>query len=323
MEVTEQTKDNLPLEAIKGTLNIEILNLVPLGGGTNERTFVAKTEKGDFIVRIENIGGLQLRRAYNAQEKARKLDVSVPRVVAHNFNNTQAGLWTIEDKIEGVQFYPDQMSDEEAGATAVDLGRQLKIIHSVPCDRFGLIPPYPYASYEDWWKADAEQVQRSESLTGPVFKTFQEYIEFKKSKIEEALKILKIDPKYIDEIKNIYSQLEYEDVPRFCGGDTATTNILVNNGKVSAIIDWEWANGSDPAENIAAWSYWNKDTKHLDNLLRGYEPENLADFRKRVFLYEIVCAVNLAYVYKGLNDNSGIEQTKVTLERKLENKLWK
>lgn len=322
MEEDIHKKINQSLEAISKVLNVDILDIAPLQGGTNERTFLAQTNNGEFVVRIEDIGGLQLRRAYNAQEWARSLGVRIPHVLAYSFDNAKDGLWTVEEKIDGAHFYPDKMNDTNAKATAIDLGRQLRLLHSKSCDKFGLIPPYPYNSYEDWEKACPEQVRKSADLTGPVFKNFREYLTFKERKIQVAAEILGIHPDKIDEIKNIYSQLKYEGRPKFCGGDTATSNILVCNGRVAALVDLEWAHGGDPAENIAGWSYWNNNIKHLDNLLEGYKPKNLIDFRKRVLLYEIVCAINLARVYREMADEEGIKQTKETLERKLVNKHW-
>jgi aminoglycoside phosphotransferase (APT) family kinase protein len=310
-------------EGIRRTLGVDSWELTPLGGGTNERTFAAKTEKGEFVVRLEGVGGLQLKRAYNAQQRAARLGVSVPRMIAHNFDDAQAELWTIEDKVEGRPFYPDQMGEDEARATAVDLGRQLRAVNSATCDRFGLLPPYPYDSYGAWERVAPEETRKSENLTGPVFDSFRTQMEFKKGKIGTALELLGVERKRLSEIEEIYAALTYGETPKFCGGDTATSNILVANGKVTALIDWEWAHGGDPAENVAAWSYWNRDQRHLENFLEGYAPENLADFRRRVLLHEVAGAINLAHVYSGMKDVAGLRQTKETLERKLANQLWK
>jgi len=311
-------------DEIMQSLRVGSFDLSAIGGGTNERTFVAKTEKGNFVIRFETLGGFQLKRGYAAQQKAEQLGVKVPRTIAHNLDDqNEYGLWTAEERVDGVPFFTDRMAASEAKGAALDLGKQLNIVHASKVDRFGLIPPYPYSSYEEWMKSDPEAVRRSENSTGPVFREFQESIDFKRDKIDSAFEIGRVDTKYLPEGKEVYSQLAYENDPRFCGGDTATSNILVNDGKVSAIIDWEWAHGGDPAENVAAWSYWNKDEQLLSNFLDGYKPENLAGFRKRVSLYEVMCAINLMHVYKGTGNWKGIEETKTILEKKLKDKSWK
>lgn len=70
--------------------------------------------------------------------------------------------------------------------------------------------------------------------------------------------------------------------PTLCHGDFRTGNYLVEEGRLAAILDWDFACWSDPDEDIAwfcakAWRYgaWTRDAGGIaarGALYRGYEP---------------------------------------------------
>lgn len=308
--------------SIEKSLGVSDFAITPLEGGTNNRTFFASTIKGEYVIRIEEGNGVQLRRAYSAQMRAQGLGVPVAAVVANNFDEVGTQDWIIEQKIEGSAFYPDQMPDEDAKATSYNLGIHLKKLNSVETDVFGLLPPFPYKSHNHWKEKNIEEFEEETKRNGLPHSSFPEHIDSYASRVESIFEIADLDKRYLGKVKDVYEQLKklYTGNPYFAAGDTATTNLIVKDGKIQAIIDWEWAQGSDPAENVAYWHYWNKDPKYLDYFLDGYEPENREVFKERIDLYQITTAIHLIGIFKEMGNARWIDGTKKKLEVLLESK---
>jgi aminoglycoside phosphotransferase (APT) family kinase protein len=115
---------------------------------------------------------------------------------------------------------------------------------------------------------------------------------------------------------------EYPDRPRLCHGDCATTNILVDQKRIVALIDWEWARGGDPAANIAYWAFWQDDIEALDALLAGYQADEPARFRKRVLAYRVYTAIDLIHVYAEHGGPDNIRFCRQKLETALKTRPW-
>ena len=239
------TYDDVPAalhQAIGVRLGVPQLELQPLSGGTNDRTFQATYQQQSWVVRIEDADGLQLRRAYNAQTLALSAGVATPQIVAAQLEayDAQPFLWIVEEHTAGVQFFPKQFERAERNALARNLGQQLRLLHGITVDDFGIMPPDPWG------------------ITQP---TFAAWLDHEISRIGRAMEHAAVDPALLPQIMAVYAMLRdsYPDRPRLCHGDCATTNILVDQGHVVALIDWEWANGGDPAANVAYWDFWQED----------------------------------------------------------------
>ncbi len=309
------------LKSLQDTLGFSDINIKSLDGGTNNRTYVIHHKSDQYILRYEMSEGFQLRRSYNAQSWADSSGVKVPKVVAHNFDSHENIFWIVEEKIDGEHFDLNSLDEKSAIKTSYDLGHQFKLIHSKVVDKFGLVPPYPYQSYRDWYEINPGEVKVSENLTGPVFDNFESYKAKLISRMEEALLIIKLDLKLVEDLRMIFNQFNYSGLPLFCGGDTRVSNIITKDGSIKAIIDWEWAYGGDPASHIAGWSSGNLD-KYLDSFLKGYEPENFQQLKSQVLKYELLDAVTLINVYNDMGDKQAISNTAIKLIGLLREKAW-
>jgi hygromycin-B 4-O-kinase len=291
--------------AIREQLAVPRLDLRPLQGGTNDRTFLATYREQAWIVRFEAAGGLQLRRAYAAQMLARQAGVAVPEIVAARLDADELGAWQwmVEQRVQGVHFVPPAFERGERNALAFDLGRQLRALHAVAVDEFGLFPPDPWG------------------INRP---TFAAWIDREAARVAPAAELAGMRSDMVPRILEAYAMLRdgYADRPRLCHGDCATTNILVDGGRVSALIDWEWAKGGDPAANIAYWAFWQDDREALDALLGGYGAGAPGRIRARVLAYHIVTAVDLIHVYHEHGSTDDIRMCRRTLESALEAGAW-
>jgi aminoglycoside phosphotransferase (APT) family kinase protein len=291
--------------AIAVQLAVPRIALRPLTGGTNNRTFLAAYRDRSWIVRVEAAGGVQLRRACNAQMLAQQAGVATPEIVAAHVEVDQAEqyAWMVEERIAGVHFEPMAFEPADRHALAVDLGHQLRKLHSVSVDAFGIMPPDPW---------DLNQ------------RSLAAWLDRETARIGRAIGLAGMQPGTLPSIAEVYAFLRDGSVdrPRLCHGDCATTNILVNQGRVVALIDWEWAKGGDPAANIAYWAFWQDDLVALDALLAGYQAEQPSRFRARVLAYRVVTAIELISVYEEHGGPEDIRLCCGKLEAALRRCLW-
>jgi aminoglycoside phosphotransferase (APT) family kinase protein len=326
----EAVKHDAEIEkAITQILGVNNLEVMPLHGGVNERTFLLSSEKQDWALRVEpsksvngSEDGFQLRKSFQAQSMAKEIGVRVPSIVCHNFDQRKEVdlLWMIEEKVEGVAF-DNQLSESESELASIDLGEQLRLLHT---KEFDGTAPYPYDCYESWIKADKEEYALFEELFGPQHALFVDCMDREKEKVEYAISESGADNISLHEIFELYDTLatSYHDKRRFCHGDTAGGNILVDNGKCT-IIDWEWSGGNDPARNVAAWSFWNTHNPDLlDVFLRGYNPDDLLSFKKRVRMYEVPDAISTILSYGDQGNQKGVKSTGKRLKELMDQRLW-
>lgn len=291
-------------ETVARALGRPDLTFRPAVGGTNARTFVAEQGAERWIMRIEPGDWPQLRRAHAAQDMARAAGVRVPSVMAHDFESVhpEGWSWVIEEYVAGAPFDVRQWDAAGVQAISYGLGAQLRALHAVPMERFGLVEPNPY----------------------PAFGTFGEWIDHQASRIAHGLRIANIPVHVLPAVEERYSLLRstYPDVPRLCHGDTSGSNLLAMADGRLTLIDWEWARGSDPAWNIGYWFFWHQDAAALDSLLRGYHPDDTEEIRRRVLAYDIFQAVDLILVYHDQGDSAGIAFARRRLAAALGDWTW-
>jgi aminoglycoside phosphotransferase (APT) family kinase protein len=267
-------------------------------GGTNARTFLANAGASAWIVRVEPGDGTQLRRAFSAQQLARTAGVSVPEIIAWELDvpEHRRHVWTVEEYVPGVPFDQD-LAASNAQHIAADLGKQLRRLHDVPAEAFGLLAPNPY----------------------PTYTSFETWINDEARYIPEAVHAADLDESMIPLIEEVYAQLRawYRADPRLCHGDCGGANMLVQDTRIAALVDWEWAGGGDPAFDIAYWSFWQQDGAAFEHLLAAYEPSDAAMFRQRIDAYQVVHAVRLIAVFSACGDVWSIGSCRAKLEQSL------
>ncbi len=286
-------------QAIAAQLGVPYIELHPLDGGTNDRTYTARYDSQRWVVRIEDAGGVQLRRAYHAQTLARDAGVATPEIVAAHLDAESSDyLWVVEERVTGVHFEPTRLRPAERHALAFELGQQLRMLHSVVVAEFGIFPPDPWdlnvATFAAWMDRELERMPGALDRAG-------------------------MNLTVLPQVNDVYTMLRdtYTDHPRLCHGDCADANILVDQGKVTALIDWEWAKGGDPAANIAYWAFWQDDDAALDALLVGYSADTPAMLRERVLAYRVVTAIDLMHVYAEHGGPDDIHFCRTKLENAL------
>jgi aminoglycoside phosphotransferase (APT) family kinase protein len=265
--------------AIAAGLGLPQIDLSPLAGGTNRRTYRARYGRRRWVARVERAPALSLARAAEAQACARAAGVRTPVTVAQALTPTASGSyrWSVETFARGRPWPGDSAAISHTLAAAADLGRQLRRLHAVAVDAFGDLPPRPY----------------------PVYATFALWAANKARRIAGAIQIAGGPPDAAAPIAQVYATLAgwYDGPPRLCKGDCAGDNILVDSAGRTTIIDWEWAQGLDPAADVAYWHGFTPGGAAYEALLAAYEPDEPSAFRRRVWAHQIVQCVETIHVY--------------------------
>ncbi len=262
----------------------------PLAGGTNQRTYLAQREQQYWVVRAEAEPALSLQRAILAQQLAHKHGVRVPTTIAHDQTPTDTGpyLWSVETFAAGAAFDDTLTSGPEAKRATQDLGQQLRRLHAIEVDAFGDCPPRPY----------------------PVYPSAEAWLMNKRRRVASAVALVGGDLAMTHEIEHIYTLLAsaYTGRPYLAKGDCAGANLLVDNTQQVTLIDWEWAQGLDPAADLAYWCHFTPHSTLHETLLNAYEPTDLPALRQRVLAYRIVHSIELIHVYEDHTDAFDREQ---------------
>jgi len=264
------------LQAIQEVAGAAI-QIEPFAGGTNRRTYRVYTDREQWAVRIDPAPADSLLRAIDAQARAHAAGARTPVTVAHGGVATEEGdfVWSLETLVPGSPFVHDATDMMVNQAAVTDLAQQLRRVHSVHVDAFGDLPPRPY----------------------PVYPSFAEWVANKIRRIGPALTIAGQGLDAVSAVERIYLELAelYAGPPCLCKGDCAGDNLLVDqDGKVS-IIDWEWAQGLDPAADLAYWCRATPDPQAHALLLNAYSPDDSLLFR-RIQAHQAVQAIETIHV---------------------------
>jgi aminoglycoside phosphotransferase (APT) family kinase protein len=263
---------------IEQVLHVEV-QFSPMASGTNRRTYLVRSDDRRWVARIEPAPAISFQRAMMAQARAHAAGVRTPVTIAHDQTQTEAGLffWSLETFAAGVAFDHVQTETAAVQASIRDLGRQFRLLHTLEIDAFGDLPPRPY----------------------DVYSSFNAWVQNKSNRIVRAVALAGGEPSTIPVIQQIYSMLAnwYNDSPRLCKGDCAGDNLLVDETHAVTIIDWEWAQGLDPAADIAYWCSYTESPQAHELLLAAYEPDDLRLFRRRIAAHQIVQSIETIHVF--------------------------
>lgn len=78
------------------------------------------------------------------------------------------------------------------------------------------------------------------------------------------------------------------DEPRLVHNDFADWNILVNDGSISGLLDWDECHGGDPVADLACWSTFYS-IERFEEFLKGYKSVSdlPVDFKQRFHYYRL------------------------------------
>lgn len=284
------------LPVLETALDAQLFDIHPLSGGTQQRTFWAGTSDGFWVVRLENAPGSQLQRGLAAQQMAQAVDFPIPTLIAHGHTTTASGdyFWSVEEFVQGVEFDPPGFDQTMRPVIGRHVGQALRNLHSIELPRFGLLPP----------TADEQSP------------TLGAWLAQRQTHLEQALQLTANTPNLPERFAAALATLDtYTGPPRLCHGDFAGTNVLVNETHLVAAVDWEWAQGADPALDFAWWYFWHEDRTTLEAILEGYGLPDAAAFTQRILAYALLHALDTLLLYQAAANDKGLRYCQEKLQQ--------
>ena len=253
-----QTGHELLLEAARraGIDAVQVERVVV--GQANEVYALTAANDDGFIVRMAHRPDPRFATEVAAIERVRAAGVPAPEVVL---------LWTperegaptavlVERRLPG-EMLRDLWRREHGPSTrgAAELGEVLARVHDIAVEGFGNLSPAlhgTHRSYGEWfvdvWVADNLPAALA-AVEGDA----------------AATNAVRAVERQITSARALLDEVE----PRLAHGDVSPTNVLVLDGRITGIVDWEAVKGAPPSNDIAWWSTFVPDAA-VEALLRGY-----------------------------------------------------
>ena len=218
-----------------------------------------------------------------AYERLHNTGVPVPTVLVFDNSKTHAPYtFIIMTKLEGVPLAHvwNNLSTEQQIQVAYDAGRYLAMIHDVSFEGFGTLQTLRFTK---WFERVIAQVE---------------------SDTTEATYLRQLDASVAERIRNTFdehhSMLDIGKQGKLLHGDFQFKNILYHQGRITGIIDFEWANAGDPCWDFRLEETWEADCvgsrRYIYDGYASYRPID-DDQMLRVRLYKMLQYVNEVIFY--------------------------
>lgn len=287
------------VERIQKVLGRPVDSIEPTVGGTDRVTYVVRSGGCPYILRVgkeqseitaHRSDMLALRQAMSVVEQIRVVGVPVPSILAYDFPapDTTDPAWVLEEWVPGHFFIPQNMVWRDTLSVVTELGQGLRRLHSIETKGFGPI--------------SSERLEAAHQ-------TFDQWLDRNILNKRRMLATLPSETLSLIDTVGQFLRGSYSESPRLCHGDLGYYNLLVNRGRLSAIIDWNPVFGWDPAFDVAIFHFWSDDEPVLTTLLQAYAPDQPRMFRRRV-MAAVICyaGVLMATVCKPTIDKQALDR---------------
>lgn len=257
------------LNTSEGILEAVVKNAVGYGvkekrkvveGEVNEVYDITPTHGDNIIVRISRAENNRFEAEKWALDKCRDAGVPVPQIhLLSELETDKEKLHVcVESKIEGVSLQTlikqNALSQNEIKELTISAGETLSKIHSIKTKGFGQINSSGVGKFETWSEYMLNHDKKRELV------------------LEEARKI-GVDDKLVQQafaiLDNNQDIYEHTD-SRLAHSDYGIKHMLINNGKLNGIIDFENCRGADIAYDFSWWNYFGQNRPPIEWLIEGY-----------------------------------------------------
>ncbi len=282
--------------AIEKATGSKIISKERIIKGEANEVHSVNTEDGQrVIIRISHGDEPAFEREQWAIERSVEAGVLAPYVllVDQAYDGEKSLALSVETQLRGIPMNElDDLLNPENKDLLDDLLRQagqvLSAINSVKVAGFGELDKEGKGIY-----ATVQEALLNEYVAG--------------SELFEILDKVGLDPavstKALDILKkgaSTYPPIQ----PRLTHNDFGPKHLLIDNNKISGVIDFENADGGDPVKEFARWKFYFDDKYPLDTLMQGYSDKGIfsEDFEQRLQLWMIHWSLaGLHYYYKEKN----------------------
>lgn len=223
-------------EAFEAALGVRVSSAVLLAGGASKEAWAVDTEDGrELLVRragggVIHEGTLSLRDEFDVLAAAQEVDVKVPEPIAY-LGEVEGREAFVMQRVRG-ETIGRRIVKAPPTSLADDMAEELAKIHTIPVERLSTL-----------------------RATDP-FETFYEELDY----VDEPHPAIELGLHWSRE------RIPLERPRVVSHGDFRIGNLVVDESGLVAVLDWEFAHVSDPAEDLAwplvrAWRFGRDDLR--------------------------------------------------------------
>lgn len=223
-------------EAFEAALGVRVSSAVLLAGGASKEAWAVDTEDGrELLVRragggVIHEGTLSLRDEFDVLAAAQEVDVKVPEPIAY-LGEVEGREAFVMQRVRG-ETIGRRIVKAPPASLADDMAEELAKIHTIPVERLPTL-----------------------RATDP-FETFYEELD----SVDEPHPAIELGLHWSRE------RIPLERPRVVSHGDFRIGNLAVDESGLVAVLDWEFAHVSDPAEDLAwplvrAWRFGRDDLR--------------------------------------------------------------
>ncbi len=265
-------------------------------GNEVSRAFLFTAQNREYVVRIDSVDDTFAKDKY-AYENFSTPELIIPKTVKLGKIKEEL-FYSITEKLEGVPL--SELNDVELKNALPDIALVLRRIHDTDISKT--------TGYGDW-EIDGKGNNKS----------WENYIfSLRKSKYYSWDKMFSED-KYEKELfDKAYGKMVSlsKFLPEDRGllhGDYGFSNVLIENGKVSGVLDWGISKYGDFIYDIAWLDYWSEETDYGEFLKDYYKDKNLSNYDERLICYKCHVGLTSSGFFAKYGDTSGYEFAKSRL----------
>jgi thiamine kinase-like enzyme len=211
------------------------------------------------------------------------LPIPLPRIIASGFFESKeesSFYWLVEEKLPGEWLELVNVDKEARKAVLKELGAILRRLQKIPVKGYGKFV--------------------ETSFVGS-FSSYSEWLQSKRNRYLTAMYSDAISEILMEKICVSYDYLvnHFNCEPVLCHGDLHPGNIIVYQGVIQGLIDWEQVMAGDPAYDFAYFlmgcleMFPKFDDELLSELLVGYEEETDECFVERIRSHQVLIMADL------------------------------
>lgn len=284
------TPDMILEKAVKRAVGSDIKKKEKIMAGEVNEVYEITPTKGDnLIVRISRAEHNRFEAEKWAMDSCRNVGVPVPQILSLSEVETDKEKLHIcvENKIEGISLEKlikqNALSQKEVEDLTVSAGEILSKIHSIKTKGFGGINSSGVGNYESWSGYMLKQNKNKAVV-------------LKKAKgIGVDTKLIQLAFATLERNMDIYKHVD----SRLAHSDYGIKHMLIHEGKINGIIDFENCRACDIVYDFSWWNYFGKNRPPIKWLAEGYKKNgNLGEnFETRMHLVKIRIALGLLIYY--------------------------
>ncbi len=304
--------EELVLETVRDITGASLLEKSRIVKGEINEVYKGKISDGrEIIIRIGRSEFVKFQRERWALAQCARVGVPVPVVygIQSTKHEGKEFNFSVESLLPGVPLNEMPGIFEPANAERLrnilrSTGDVLAKVHSVPT--FG------YGELDGEGRAEADSIAAS----------FEGSPYLSQERMRDLAEKSKLDPAVMDKaVSHLRDSLGTYifDHPKLVHGDFAPKHLLIENDRVSGIIDFENAEGGDPARDFAYWQFFEPEYP-IEVLMEGYWDKSLFDskFADRVKFWRLYVGITtLEYAVQQGNTLS-VNETSTQLTKDVE-----